>query len=415
MNRVLFGCSAMLLLVILPAYGGDNARIDPAAAVQLVSEQQGEDPVIGVWNGEAGGYTWQTAIMKNPNQAKDGYEFVGVLLHPWPFFKKGEAHIYLNRTSAAGVYDGKERWKSPLFRSWAGARFYQQDVNQLRQVNNINFATPLGSDWALIRQPIAAQQRALSVPLKHAGNEPQTATVAPSTSEAAVQSVLFVWFDEDQPQPGAQVIEAVVTARAYEGVLSILREARGADTAVKSGFSVLETNYHPPTFQLGQWISQQPSPEKLTSVFYWDDEVLGETTPVMSFYMTRRAYEGVNSSVQQHFGAIQKSQQLSPEKEKKLSSFLRVLGMAAQGALQGMANYYTTVRPVEEQRSLLEQAVAAQRSQASAAQQQVWELQRLNQQLDQLNTQRALEQLRREGEQYGRMLQRYSTGSWSQR
>ena len=129
--------------------------------------------------------------------------------------------------------------------------------------------------------------------------------------------------------------------------------------------------------------------------------------------MTRRAYEGVNSSVQQHFGAIQKSQQLSPEKEKKLSSFLRVLGMAAQGALQGMANYYTTVRPVEEQRSLLEQAVAAQRSQASAAQQQVWELQRLNQQLDQLNTQRALEQLRREGEQYGRMLQRYSKGSWS--
>jgi hypothetical protein len=52
---------------------------------------------------------------------------------------------------------------------------------------------------------------------------------------------------------------------------------------VKSGFSVLETNYHPPTFQLGQWVSQQPSPEKLTSVFYWEDEVLGETTPVMNF------------------------------------------------------------------------------------------------------------------------------------
>jgi hypothetical protein len=78
-----------------------------------------------------------------------------------------------------------------------------------------------------------------------------------------------------------------------------------------------------------------------------------------------------------------------------------------------MANYYTTVRPVEEQRILLEQAAAAQASQASAAQQQVWELQRLNQQLDQLKTQRFLEQLRREGEQYSRMLKRYSTGSWS--
>jgi hypothetical protein len=412
MNRVLYGCSAILLLVVLPAYGGDKARIDASAAVQLVSEQQGEDPVIGVWNGAAGGYTWQTAILKNPNQAEDGYEFVGVLLRPWPLFKKGEVHIYLNRTSAAGVYEGKERWKSLLSRSWSGARFYQQDTNQLRQVNNINFDTPLGSDWVLIRQRVADQRPATAAPLKHAGNDLQTATVASPTSEDAVESVLLVWFDENQPQPGAQVIETVVTARAYEGVLSILREVRGADTAVKSGFSVLETNYHPPTFQLGQWISQQPSPEKLTSVFYWEDEVLGETTPVMNFYMTRRAYEGVISVVQQYLGAIQKSEQLSPEKEKKLSIFLRVLGTVAQGALQGMANYYTTVRPVEEQRILLEQAAAAQ---ASAAQQQVWELQRLNQQLDQLKTQRFLEQLRRDGEQYSRMLERYSAGSWSQR
>jgi uncharacterized protein YijF (DUF1287 family) len=89
------------------------------------------------------------------------------------------------------------------------------------------------------------------------------------------------------------------------------------------------------------------------------------------------------------------------------------LGVVAQGALQGMANYYTTLRPIEEQNLDLQQAASAQQATAYAAQQQVWELQRLNQQLDRLNTQQLLNQLRRDGEQYGRMLQRYSSGSWS--
>jgi hypothetical protein len=413
MRKLVLLWSGLLLFFVVRAYGADKAKFDANAIIKLVAEQQGLDPVIGVWDGAAGGYDWQTAIIRNPNQAEDGYEFVGVLLRPWPLFKKGEAHIYLKRTSTPGVYEGKEKWKSLLSKSWASARFYQQDINQLRQVNNIKFDTPLGTDWALIRQPIASQRAVASVPLKHAGAELKTAIVAPPGSEDTVRSVLFVWFDEAQPQSGTQVIEAVVTARAYEGVLSILRGVRGVNTAVKSGFSVLETNYHPPTFQLGQWINQQASPEKLTSVFYWEDEVVGETTPVMSFYMTRRAYEGVMGVVQQYFGGIQKSQQLSPDREKKLSVFLRILGTVAQGALQGMANYYTTIRPVEEQRLLLERTAAAQASQAYAAQQQVWELQRLNQNLNQLNTQRFLDQLKRDGEQYGRMLQRYSTGSWS--
>jgi hypothetical protein len=236
-----------------------------------------------------------------------------------------------------------------------------------------------------------------------------------STEEngTAVQSAVFVWFDEEQPRPGTQVIEIVVTARAYEGVLSILREVRGADTSVRSGFSVLETNYHPPTFQLGAWIGRQSSPERLTSVFYWEDEVLGETTPVMDFYMTPHAYESVVSSVQHYFVQTGKSQPLPPEREKKLASFLRVLGVVAQSALQGMANYYTTVRPIEEQRLGLQQAATAQQAAAYAAQEQVWELQRLNQQVDRLNTRALLNQLQRDGEQYGRMLQRYSTGAWS--
>jgi hypothetical protein len=225
--------------------------------------------------------------------------------------------------------------------------------------------------------------------------------------------MLFVWFDEEQPHPGCQVLEVVVTARAYEGVLSILREVRGTNTAVKSGFSVLETNYHPPTFQLGTWLTEQASPERITSVFYWEDEVLGETTPVMDFYMTRRAYESVITAVQQYFAEIRKVQPLPPDREGKLSRFLKVLGTVSSAALQGMANYYTTVRPIEEQRMALQQVAAAQQAEAYAARQQVWELQRLNQQIDQANTQRLLQNLRRDGEQWGRMLQRYSKGTWS--
>jgi hypothetical protein len=414
MSKRIAVCFMAILLLALPSFSGDKKKLDTATAVQLISEQQGDDLIIGLWNGAAGGYSWQTAIVKNPDHSKDGYEFVGLLVRPWPFFKKGEAHIYLNKTGAAGVYEGKEKWKSSFFfGSWSSARFYLTGANQLVQSNNIGFSTPLGSDWTLLRQPVVSQQTTQSLPLKKAGNELSTATIASQASQDVVQSVLFVWFDEEPPQPGAQVIEAVVTARAYEGVLTVLREVRGANTAVKSGFSVLETNFHPPTFQLGQWISQQSSPEKLTSVFYWEDELLGETTPVMNFYMTRRAYESVIAVVQQYFAGIRKSQQLPSEKEKRLNGFLSVLGTVAQGALQGMANYYTTVRPVEQQQLALEQAVAAQRSQAYAAQQQVWELQKLNQQIDQLNTQRFLDQLQRNGEQYSRMLQRFSTGTWS--
>lgn len=412
MSRYRVSLLLVLTLFVQPSSAGDKTRIDPATAIRLVSEQGLDDPVIGVWSGAAGGYDWQTAIVKNPSQKSPGYEFVGVMLRPWPFFKKGEAHIYLNRTSAPGIYEGREKWKSLIGSSWSSARFFLKDAGQLVQLNNIGFSTPLGSDWTLLRQPVPSPAAVSALPFKHAGADPQTATVS-SASNATVQSVIFVWFDEEQPRPGTQVIEVVVTARAYEGVLSILREVRGTDTTVRSGFSVLETNYHPPTFQLGMWIGRQSSPETLTSVFLWEDEILGETTPVMDFYMTPRAYESVVSAVQQHFAQAQKSQPLPPEKERRLNSFLRVLGVVAQGALQGMANYYTTVRPIEEQLLALQQAATAQQAAAYASQQHVWELQRLNQQVDRLNTQQLLNQLRRDGEQYSRMLQRYSTGSWS--
>jgi cell division protein FtsL len=410
MKRHIAGMLTAFFLCSSLSYASDKTKIEPTTAIQLASEQQGDDPVIGIWNGQAGGYNWQTAIVKNPNQARDGYEFLGVLLRPWPLFKKGEVHIYLNKSSVTGVYEGKEKWKSLVSGSWSGARFYLREANQLEQANNIGFSTPLGSNWTLLRQPIP-ETRALQS-LKHSGEVLQTATVSESRNNDTVQSILFIWFDEEQPKSGSQVIEVCVTARAYEGVLSILREVRGKNTAVKSGSSVLDTNYHPPSFQLGTWISQQPSPEKLTSVFYWNDEVLGDTTPAMDFYMTRRAYENIMAVVQNHFAQIRAVQPLAPEKDRKLSSFLKVLGIVGSAALQGMANYYTTVRPVEEQRIALQRVVSAHETEAYAAQQQVWELQRLNQLIDQANTQRLLENLRRDGEEWGRMLQRYSKGSW---
>lgn len=92
--------------------------------------------MIGIWNGAAGGYDWQAAIVKNPNREIDGYEFVGVMLRPWPFFKKGEARLYLNRTAATGVYEGREKWKSLLASSWSSARFYVQGAGQLAQSNH---------------------------------------------------------------------------------------------------------------------------------------------------------------------------------------------------------------------------------------------------------------------------------------
>jgi len=52
-------------------------KFDLNQVIQTIAREQDTDPVIGIWSGAAGGYTWRTAITRNPNAASDGFEFVG--------------------------------------------------------------------------------------------------------------------------------------------------------------------------------------------------------------------------------------------------------------------------------------------------------------------------------------------------
>jgi hypothetical protein len=114
----------------------------------------------------------------------------------------------------------------------------------------------------------------------------QPAASAPSNSPS--QDV-FVWFDEPAPSPGAPLFEVVVTARAYDGALDILRKTRQGNTSVQAGTSVLDANYHPATVSLEAW--QKSNPNSAPSLFYWQGEEVSGTTPVMHLQMTKRAYE----------------------------------------------------------------------------------------------------------------------------
>src|SRR3954467_8956006 len=148
-----------------------EAMMDPAMALYLASAQAAEDGVIGLWSGSSNNMNWQSAIVKNPNRDHDGYDYIGVLVEPWPlYFKKGEAHLYLKKTSAPGSYEGIEKWRNNLGSAWAPARVTLGDINNFAQSNQINFATPLGTDWNLARKSTAGVTVASL-------NGPQTATL----------------------------------------------------------------------------------------------------------------------------------------------------------------------------------------------------------------------------------------------
>lgn len=116
---------------------------------------------------------------------------------------------------------------------------------------------------------------------------PQHNQPAPSTS---APKDVFVWFDEPVPPRGAPLFEIVLTARAYEGALAILRQARQGNTSVQAGtMSVLDTDYHPSTVSLASW--QVSNPGAAPALFYWQGEEVNNATLVMHFQMTKRAYE----------------------------------------------------------------------------------------------------------------------------
>jgi len=130
-----------------------EAMMDPAMALYLASAQASEDGVIGLWSGSTNNMNWTSAIVKNPNREHDGYDYIGVLVEPWPlYFKKGEAHLYLKKTSTPGAYEGIEKWRNNLGSAWAPARVTLRDINNFAQSNQINFASPLGTDWNLARR-----------------------------------------------------------------------------------------------------------------------------------------------------------------------------------------------------------------------------------------------------------------------
>lgn len=111
----------------------------------------------------------------------------------------------------------------------------------------------------------------------------------PSTVEQNPPPDVFVWFDEPLPCPGAAVTEVLITSRAYDGAIAMLREARKGNTSVKAGASVLDTDYHPATVSLAVW--QKSNPGSALTLFYWQGEELNDKTAVMHFHMTKRSYE----------------------------------------------------------------------------------------------------------------------------
>jgi hypothetical protein len=108
------------------------------------------------------------------------------------------------------------------------------------------------------------------------------ATAAPATD-------LFVWFDESAPSPGVPLFDVIVTSRAYEGAIAILRQTWLVNTSVRTGVNVLDTNYHPSTVSLKSW--QKSNPKSLPWLFYWKGEEVNGTVSIMHFQMTKRAYQ----------------------------------------------------------------------------------------------------------------------------
>lgn len=125
--------------------------------------------------------------------------------------------------------------------------------------------------------------KAASVPV---GTNPQQPTQ--SVYQNPTQDV-FVWFDEPFPVAGTLLTEVLVTSHAYDGAVALLRRARQGNTSVKAGMSVLDTDYHPATASLASFHKNSPDPA--LTLFYWQGEKVEDTTPVMHFRMTKRAYE----------------------------------------------------------------------------------------------------------------------------
>lgn len=124
---------------------------------------------------------------------------------------------------------------------------------------------------------------------------PAESASSPNTSQSAAPAdvMTMTWFDESAPGPTTEIRDVIITARAYDGVLNILRKLRDSDTSVKSGFSVLDSDYHPPSFRLGASIP----PRQSIQVFHWDDEVPTDDSLVVHIRVTRKVFDNVSNAI----------------------------------------------------------------------------------------------------------------------
>lgn len=123
---------------------------------------------------------------------------------------------------------------------------------------------------------------------KSGAASPQLAQSAPPP--AAPDSDVFYWFDE-VPGPDTQVKTVIITAKAYDHILTSLRNIRGGDTAVRVGPSILDLNYHPASLAISAF-----APD-LSIVFHWNDEPLTNATPGFSTRVTKRTFEEITKLI----------------------------------------------------------------------------------------------------------------------
>lgn len=126
--------------------------------------------------------------------------------------------------------------------------------------------------------------KAVGTPMDSASHQPATGTgrIAPTPD-------VFFWFDEPPPTPGSPLIDVLITPRAYDGALAILRQARQGNTSVQAGMSVLDTDYHPPSTNLASW--KKSNTGAAVTVFYWSGEEVRDGSAVMHLAMTPRAFQ----------------------------------------------------------------------------------------------------------------------------
>lgn len=157
-----------------PAFRVETAnalRIDPAIAQRMVAEQQQDDQLIGIWSAQGGTYRCRFAMVKNPNRLNDAFDYVGIMLDPWPGFESSEAAIFLSRTADGNTYTGREKWKDAqsFSKLWYPTQVILTSNAQGMQINMVDLPTPLGTQWTLTRtsepqafQPSTRTQPALA-------------------------------------------------------------------------------------------------------------------------------------------------------------------------------------------------------------------------------------------------------------